>query len=130
MGDECEHAEMLIYANTDPDLETSEDRAAYVRLELVPGCKPLSTEGTLGGEKSCSDFGSKLWTYFVSPVTGQCNFYIASDDNGELRLSPNANPSEAVLIASVIGSGADGWTLPGQGFKYAAQKSGLVGRGQ
>ena len=73
-----------------------------------------------------TDFGSRLWTYFVSPVTGQSHFYIASDDNGELRLSPNANPSEAVLIAHVTGSGAEGWTLPKQWFKYASQKSGLI----
>ena len=73
-----------------------------------------------------SDFGSRLWTYFVSPVTGQCHFYIASDDNGELWLSPNDDPSQATLIASVIGSGADGWTLPREWFKYDSQKSGLI----
>ena len=69
------------------------------------------------------DFGSRLWTYFVSPVTAKCHFYLASDDNGELRLSPNTDPTQAVLIASIIGNGAEGWTLPRQWSKYASQKS-------
>ena len=69
------------------------------------------------------DYGMKLWTYFVSPVTAKCHFYLASDDNGELRLSSNTDPSQAVLISSVNGNGAEGWTLPRQWFKYSTQKS-------
>jgi len=65
-----------------------------------------------------NDYGLRLWTYLVVPATGRYHFYIASDDNGELRLSPNTNPSEAVLIASV-----SGWTNPKEWFKYSTQKS-------
>jgi len=64
------------------------------------------------------DYGLRLWTCLVVPATGRYHFYIASDDDGELRLSPNTSPSEAVLIASV-----SGWTNPKEWFKYSTQKS-------
>lgn len=48
---------------------------------------------------SLTDAGTVLYGYLVPPVTGSYVFYISSDDQGELWLSPNASPAEAVRIA-------------------------------
>ena len=52
------------------------------------------------------------------PVTGQYTFWIASDDQGELWLSTNTSPNNAVQIATV-----SQWTLSRQWTKDPEQKS-------
>lgn len=66
-------------------------------------------------------YGSVIRAYLIPPVTGTYTFYIASDDNGELRLSPDTDSANAVKIASVTGSGA--WTDSLQWNKYPSQRS-------
>jgi hypothetical protein len=44
-------------------------------------------------------YGARMSGVFIPPITGNYTFYMASDDNGELWLSTNANPANIVLIA-------------------------------
>jgi hypothetical protein len=76
----------------------------------------------LEGPTSCGDnYGSRLRGYLYPPASGNYTFWIASDDRSELRLSSDALPENAMLIAQV-----PGWTYEHQWDKYAAQQSAAV----
>ena len=47
------------------------------------------------------NYGSRLYGWLYPSVSGDYTFWISSDDGGELRLSPDADPANAVPIASV-----------------------------
>ncbi len=49
------------------------------------------------------DYGCQMTGWVVAPETGQYTFYIASDDAGELWLSPDTDPANRVQIAFVAG---------------------------
>ena len=58
-----------------------------------------------------NDYGQRVQGYLYAPVTGNYNFWIASDDNSQLWLSTSANPSNAVMIADVTSNtGFEQWT--------------------
>jgi DNA-binding beta-propeller fold protein YncE/mono/diheme cytochrome c family protein len=63
-------------------------------------------------------YGTRMHGYLIPPVSGSYTFWIASDDNSELWLSPNHIPANRQLIASV-----PVWTSPRQWTKYASQRS-------
>ena len=63
------------------------------------------------------NYGQRLQTLIVPPVTCDWNFYIASDDNSVLRLSTDNDPLNKVFVAGVWY-----WTSPKQWKKYASQK--------
>ena len=67
------------------------------------------------------DYGTKISTYIAPPASGEYHFYIAADNNGELWLSPSADPGSIEVIASV-----NGWTNPREWTKYSSQKSAAV----
>jgi|GEM_PF-1361624 len=48
-----------------------------------------------------SNFGLLAWAWLIPEETGYHRFWLASDDQGALRLSPTHEPSEAVTIATV-----------------------------
>jgi hypothetical protein len=56
--------------------------------------------------------------WVIPPITGDYTFYIASDDDSELSLSPDADPSKNVPICSLTGN-----TSSQQWDKFATQKS-------
>lgn len=64
------------------------------------------------------NFGLYAWGWLIPEVTGAYRFWLASDDQGELRLSPNAEPGDAVTIASV-----ETHTNPYQYEKMPSQRS-------
>ena len=66
-------------------------------------------------------YGSVMRAYLIPPVSGAYTFWIATDDNGELRFSTTTNPANAAVIASISGSG--NWASSRQWTKYASQKS-------
>ncbi len=67
------------------------------------------------------NYGTRVRGFITAPNTGAYQFWISSDDNSELWLSTNANPTNATIIASVPGStGSQVWTT------YASQKSALI----
>lgn len=50
-----------------------------------------------------SNYGARLSTLVVAPVTGAYSFYLAADDGAELWLSDNAEPAGLKRIAAVAG---------------------------
>lgn len=48
-----------------------------------------------------SNFGLLAWAWLIPEESGYHRFWLASDDQGALRLSPNHEPSAAVTIATV-----------------------------
>lgn len=80
--------------------------------------KPNS-EGILtsfnSGPANGDSYGSTIRGYLIAPVTGSYTFWISADDSGELRLSPDENPANAVLIANLTSAtDPDIWNQPGQ----------------
>ncbi|MCW3075921.1 MAG: carbohydrate-binding protein [Bacteroidetes bacterium] len=74
------------------------------------------------GPTSAGDnYGDRIRGYICPPATGNYTFWIASDDNSELWLSTNDQPSGKVKIASVTG-----YTQPRQWTKYPSQQSAVI----
>ena len=67
------------------------------------------------------NYGTRVRGFLHPPITGQYRFWIASDDQGELLLSSNSNPANAVQIANV-----PVWASPRQWDKYSQQQSTLI----
>jgi hypothetical protein len=64
------------------------------------------------------EYGVRVRGYFHPPVTGEYTFWINSDDEGQLLLSPEGSSSHAVVIARTIRSAPlNNWT------RYAGQQS-------
>lgn len=80
--------------------------------------QPTSFEAPTNWEES---YGTRMRGWIHPPITGQYRFWIASDDQGQLRLSTNDTPANAVLIASV-----PIWTDPRQWTRYPEQQSVLI----
>lgn len=74
-----------------------------------------------GDTDRANEYGSVMRAYLIPPVSGAYTFWIATDDNGELRLSNTTNPATAVVIASISGSGS--YASPRQWTKFASQQS-------
>jgi len=49
-------------------------------------------------------FGSRLRGWLFPPETGDYKFLIEADDEGQIRLSPDQDPANAVLIANTAGN--------------------------
>ncbi len=66
-------------------------------------------------------YGARLSGWLCPPSTGLYRFWIASDDNGSLRLAPSADPEQAVEIAFHTG-----WTSPREWTKFPSQQSAQI----
>ncbi len=64
------------------------------------------------------NYGTRMRALLAPPVTGNYVFWIATDDNGALYLSQDANPAHKVLIAS-----ESSWDGARQWNTHASQKS-------
>ena len=64
------------------------------------------------------NYGQRMHGWIKAPVSGEYTFWIATDDEGHLYLSPNEEPADAQLVAQV-----PGWTLPREWNKYPEQQS-------
>ena len=64
------------------------------------------------------EYGVRMRGYICPPQTGNYTFWISSDDNGELWLSPDQNPANKERIAHV-----PGWTQSRVWEKYPEQRS-------
>jgi len=56
------------------------------------------------GKDVGNNYGARVRAFVSPPTSGAYRFYIASDDHSVLRLSTDANPANAIQIASVNGS--------------------------
>ncbi len=65
-----------------------------------------------------SNYGSVMRGFVIPPATGSYTFWIASDDSGELRISPDVSQADAVVRASNAS-----YTNPYTYNTYASQQS-------
>ena len=84
-----------------------------------PGNPTLSDDLTSFDSTDRGDnYGGRLHGWLYVPLAGEYTFWLASDDQGELWLSTDDDPANAVLIASVPDyTGAHQWE------KYPSQQS-------
>ncbi len=62
------------------------------------------------GEDYADNYGSRIRAFVVPPATGSYSFYLASDDESQLRFTTGTNYTSAAQIASVAGYTArDTW---------------------
>ncbi|MCL5282420.1 MAG: LamG domain-containing protein [Planctomycetes bacterium] len=100
--------------------------SAVVNLTSSPDYpyQPTGSEllDTFEGPTNWADnYGTRMFGWLIPPATGDYTFWIASDDASELRLSTDANPANAKMIAGVnTYTGSREWT------KEANQKSAPV----
>jgi len=73
---------------TDPDFPFNPD----LRYEMTSWA---------GARDWADNYGARLYGYITIPATGNYNFYIGTDDEGELLLSVEGWPDLAVPVASV-----------------------------
>ena len=79
-------------------------------------------DGLLEGPINVAEnYGERIRTWLVPPVTGSYTFWIASDDQGSLLLSSDASPDNAVEISRV-----PYWTNPREFNKYPEQRSASI----
>ncbi|RYD20726.1 MAG: hypothetical protein EOP88_13950, partial [Verrucomicrobiaceae bacterium] len=70
---------------------------------------------------TADNYGQKVSGYFIAPVAGSYQFWIASDDGGELWLATNGVPANKTRIAYTTGAtGQKDWT------KFPTQASAAI----
>ncbi len=67
------------------------------------------------------EYGQRMRALITAPTTGNYQFWIASDDGGQLFLSTTDSPANRQLIAWV-----SGWTNPREWTREASQQSALI----
>lgn len=67
------------------------------------------------------NYGTRIRGYLYPPTSGNYTFWIAGDDNCQLRLSTTGSPAQAALIAQVTS-----WTDSRQWDKFSSQRSSPV----
>jgi glucose/arabinose dehydrogenase len=85
---------------------------------------PTSTEGISsfeGPTNAADNYASRIRGYICPPLTGNYIFWISSDDNSELWLSTDDQPSNKIKISSVTS-----WTSPREWTKSPSQQSSLI----
>ncbi|MCW1885838.1 PA14 domain-containing protein [Luteolibacter flavescens] len=81
---------------------------------ITPPATAPSSESQLFTFKSSPNvadtYSDRVSGFLVPPATGSYTFWIASDDNSQLRISTDENPANAVQIASVANNtGVEAW---------------------
>lgn len=93
--------------------------------DIPTGTAPTASSTLGGGFQSPVDRGDNLGTrlraILTAPQTGSYIFWVASDDNSGLFLSPSADPTQETEIARV-----DAWTPYGAFDNYPSQQSGSI----
>ena len=75
---------------SDPRYPDSPDGLEFVKFARAP-------------ENWAEQFGSRLRGWLFPPETGDYTFLVEADDEGQIRLSPDQDPANAVMIASTAG---------------------------
>ncbi|HEY6162309.1 MAG TPA: Ig-like domain-containing protein [Bacteroidia bacterium] len=98
-------------------LNVSGTTVSSIPLSSPPGSTGILT--LLEAPQNIGDnYGQRLRGYICAPATGNYIFWIASDDNSELWLSTNDQPSNKHRIAY-----NNQWTFSREWTKYASQQS-------
>jgi hypothetical protein len=79
---------------------------------MLPGWEgPTSGVTINGGNGVGSDFGDRMYGWFIPPATTNYVFFISTDDGGRLSLSTNSSSTNIFVIACETDwNGADQWT--------------------
>ena len=92
---------------------------------LAPPATPPTSTGTIfsfkGPSEVAENFSERVSGYLIPPVTGDYSFWLSCDDDGELFLSSDEDPANAVSVATVTG-----YTDPEQWEKFPSQHSATV----
>ena len=121
LEDKKTQAEVIIYALTSDNFE---DKGAYQQVWTgISGSNiaSINTGGPIASQQILTDFksatsmgnnyGQKVSAYLTVPEDGLYDFWIASDDASELRISSDLSAEKAGLIARVNGySSEDNWS--------------------
>ncbi|MHC4628749.1 MAG: fibronectin type III domain-containing protein, partial [Planctomycetota bacterium] len=75
---------------SDPRYPENPDGLEFVKFARAP-------------ENWAEQFGSRFRGWLFPPETGDYTFLIEADDEGQIRLSPDQDPANAVMIASTAG---------------------------
>ncbi len=86
-----------------------------------PGSRSLVRTRFEAPVNAADNYGQRMHGLIRPPATGNYIFWISSDDNGQLWLSTNENPSNVRQIASV-----PGWTNSREWGKYPSQQSAVI----
>ncbi len=84
-----------------------------------PNNRNLVTGSFEAPSNIADNYGQRMHGYLLAPETGVYRFFIAGDDNSELRISTDTNPANASLVANV-----PGWTSPREWLKYPLNQVG------
>lgn len=71
------------------------------------------------GDYSGDNYGARITGLVIPPVTGSYVFYIASDDNSQLKLNTNGTSASGATVIATVGN----WTNKYEWTKYTSQKS-------
>jgi hypothetical protein len=78
-----------------PAYPASPDQSAYITQ--------FTSRQVFADAASVDNYGGRLSGWFIAPETADYEFFIRSDDNSQLSLSTDADPANAVVIASEAG---------------------------
>jgi hypothetical protein len=76
----------------DPRYPRSPSVLAYIRQ--------FTSRAVYADANAVNDYGGRLSGWIVPPETAEYHFFLRSDDNSQLSLSADADPANAVIIAS------------------------------
>jgi len=74
-----------------------------------------------GDSNRADNYGSVMRGYLIPPISGSYTFFLATDDNGELWISPTTNPASMTLAASITGN--NNWASAREWTKFSSQTS-------
>ncbi len=100
--------------------------SALTSASIYPYDPSMEKQLTLfeGDSNRGNNYGAVMRGYLIPPASGAYTFWIASDDNGELWLSPSTNSASAVRIAYISGDGS--YAGPREWTKYPSQQSAAI----
>lgn len=79
------------------------DDPKYPKSPDVVGYVSQATSRLVFTDNSVENYGGRLSGWIIPPETAQYEFFIRSDDGGQLFLSPDEDPAKAVAIAEETG---------------------------
>ena len=121
LEDKVTQADVIIYALTPDNFDA---KGAFQQVWTgISGSDiaSINTQGTIASQQVLSDFksptlmgnnyGQKVSAYLTVPEDGLYDFWIASDDASELRISSDLTAEKAELIARITGyTNEDNWS--------------------
>jgi len=97
-------SDVLLYQGVSQEIWTGISGSSVAVINTLA---PINQQSTLTDFKSLtnmgSSYGQRVYGYFTVPVSGDYSFWLASDDNSELRISADMTRDKADLVAHITG---------------------------